>query len=206
MSDPGVLTIHTDGAARGNPGPAAWSYIIERAGHPDIEVKEAIGTATNNFAEYSALVRALEHARKLEARQVNILSDSDLLVQQMNGNYKVRNEGLLPLYHKARELCKHFDSVTFRHIRREQNKRADRLCNEALDGEAGAGHASSRGKKSRAARVDTSRVDQEAIECLRLMASAWAHGNPNEPKPEDVWDQLRSILEEAGILGPTHKN
>src|SRR5438270_1360349 len=137
MSEPGVFTIHTDGAARGNPGPAAFAYVIEQQGSPDLEVKGCLGDTTNNIAEYTAVVRALDHARQLGARRVVLLSDSELMVNQMTGKYKVKNEGLRPLYQKARDLCDAFQSVTFRHVRREDNGRADRLCNEALDGSAG---------------------------------------------------------------------
>src|SRR5437879_5486511 len=100
MSDTDVMTIHVDGAARGNPGPAAYAYIIERPGEPDVEAKERLGKATNNVAEYTALVQALEHANTLGGKRLVIFSDSDLLVQQMKGTYRVKNEGLRPLHEK----------------------------------------------------------------------------------------------------------
>jgi ribonuclease HI len=206
MSEPGLFTIHTDGAARGNPGPAAFAYTIERAGADDIEVKECLGETTNNVAEYTAVVRALEHARQLGARRVAVLSDSELMVNQMTGRYKVKNEGLRPLYEKARALTDHFDSVTFRHVRREANGRADRLCNEALDGVKGNGAAAPARVKPLAARVASERaatVREEALQCLRAVAAAWARGNPQDPRPEDVWEQLWTILEEGGVLRPT---
>src|SRR5262245_12173767 len=135
MSASDVWTITTDGAARGNPGPAAIAFIIERAGEKDILHKECLGQATNNVAEYTALIRALEKARDLGGKRLAIQSDSDLMVQQMNGRYKVKNAGLQPLHEKARQLCKGFEEVTFRHIPRQENARADRLCNQALDAE-----------------------------------------------------------------------
>ena len=198
MADKDVFTIHTDGAARGNPGPAAYSYIIERPGLPDIEVKERLGETTNNIAEYTALVQALEHAGTLGARCLLIQSDSDLMVQQMNGGYRVKNEGLRPLYEKARQLCKRFDSVTLHHVRREDNTRADRLCNEALDGDSVRPKGKARQKKVAPERAE--RVREEAVQCLRTMAGAWARGNPHQPRPEEVWDQLWSILEDGGVL------
>jgi ribonuclease HI len=206
MSDAGVFTIHTDGAARGNPGPAAFAYVIEQNGSPPIEVKGTLGETTNNVAEYTALLRALEHAKRLGARRVLVHSDSELMVNQMQGKYKVKHEGLRPLYEEARGHVAAFDEVTFRHVRREQNGRADRLCNEALDGDAKAAPRPAAKKKAAPAQVDSGRADavrQEALDCLRAVAAAWARGNPNEPKPEDVWEQLWTILEDGGVLRAT---
>jgi ribonuclease HI len=204
MSETEVYTIHTDGAARGNPGPAAFAYTIERPGAPAIEVKGRLGETTNNIAEYTAVVRALEHARQLGARRVTLLSDSELMVNQMTGRYKVKHEGLRPLYEQARDLCGEFASVTFRHVRREENGRADRLCNEALDG--GAKKATPAPARTKAAATVTAdraeAVREEAVQCLRAVAAAWARGNPEDPKPEQVWEQLWTILEDGGILRP----
>jgi ribonuclease HI len=208
MSEPDVFTIHTDGAARGNPGPAAFAYTIEHDGDTDVEAKGRLGETTNNVAEYTALVRALEHAKQLGAHRVAVLSDSELMVNQMMGRYKVKNEGLRPLYEEARELCSAFRSVTFRHVRREENSRADRLCNEALDGAAGkaapaAGRARPAAAKLAAERADA--VRDEALSCLRAVASAWARGNPEDPRPEQVWEQLWTILEDGGVLRPARQ-
>src|SRR5262245_17575459 len=133
MSESGVLTMYTDGAARGNPGPAAFAYIIEQNGAPPIEAKGTLGHTTNNVAEYTALVRGLEHAARLGGRKLLINSDSELLVKQMNGEYQVKNDDLRNLFKQAKILCQRFDAVTIRHVRRSENSRADRLCNEALD-------------------------------------------------------------------------
>lgn len=136
MDEATVLTIHTDGASRGNPGEAACAYVICRDGQPPIEKADCLGQMTNNQAEYTALVRALQRALELGSQHRVILhSDSELMVKQMNGEYRVKNEELRGLYEQACALRRRFEgAVTIRHVRREQNKRADQLCNEALDG------------------------------------------------------------------------
>ena len=200
MSNPGVVRIHTDGAARGNPGPAAFAYVIKRDGEEDIEGRGFLGTQTNNVAEYIALVRALEHAAKLSARRLEIFTDSDLMVNQMVGLYKVKNIGLKPYWEQARRLLQEFEKVDIRHVPRAQNSRADRLCNEALDGATGKPAMPRDRKPAAAAGARGDAVRAEAIECLRQVAATWARGDANNPKPEDVWEQLWTILEEAGVL------
>jgi ribonuclease HI len=203
MSEPGLLTIYTDGAARGNPGPAAFAYVIEQDGTPPLERKGTLGSATNNVAEYTALIRALEQAARLGGRRLAINSDSELLVKQMNGEYQVKNPDLFTLYQEAKDLCRQFDAVTIRHIRREQNRRADRLCNEALDGQAGPkppSHSPKKAAPPAAASPRAQAAREEAVVCLQAAAAEWAKGNPDLPPPEQVWDQLWSILEEAGVL------
>ncbi len=126
-------TVHIDGAARGNPGPAACAFVLARPGEPVVEHAELLGTATNNVAEYTALLAALEKASELGVKSLRVFSDSELLVKQMNGEYRVKHPDLQNLYAEAQHLIKRFDSVTLSHVRREQNKRADELCNEVLD-------------------------------------------------------------------------
>jgi hypothetical protein len=119
----------------------------------------------------------------------------------------VKHEGLRPLYEEARGHVREFESVTFRHVRREHNGRADRLCNEALDGEVKTATRSAPRAKA-AAKVDSGReeaVREEALSCLRAVAAAWARGNTNDPKPEDVWEQLWTILEDGGVLRTARK-
>src|SRR5262245_53314218 len=136
MTKAGQLIIHTDGASRGNPGEAAYAYTIERDGVPPIEEADCLGQMTNNQAEYTAVVRALEHALEIASElSVAVYSDSELMVKQLNGDYRVKNEELKPLYEEVRDLCTRFkQTVRFHHVRRSQNQRADQLCNEALDG------------------------------------------------------------------------
>jgi len=201
MSDT-ALTIYTDGAARGNPGPAAYAFIIEGGGHL-IEEKGKLGSATNNVAEYTALVRALEKAAQIGGRRLLVHSDSELIVKQMKGEYRVKSDDLRPLYMQARQLARQFDHVAFTHVPRSQNSRADELCNEALD----EGHVRPRGgvkapgpSNQQAVNAAVDGLHQQAVECLQSAATAWARGNPREPAPESVWEQLWSIVEEHGVL------
>ncbi len=129
------VTINIDGGARGNPGPAAAGVIIRSADDQTVlhQAGVYLGRATNNLAEYSALIAALETAAMLKAEDVEVLSDSELLVHQLNGRYRVRNEGLKPLFAKAQDLVETFTSFVIRHVPREKNKEADRLVNQALN-------------------------------------------------------------------------
>ena len=131
------LVAYIDGGARGNPGPAGFGVRIEQPdGTPIEEFSESIGTATNNVAEYRGLLAALEWAKARGERDVHVRSDSLLLVQQMLGNYKVKNAGLQPLYAKARLLAHEIGNVTFEHVGRAKNAHADRLANAAMDAAA----------------------------------------------------------------------
>jgi probable phosphoglycerate mutase len=126
--------VYIDGGSRGNPGPAAWGAQVRDEGDAVLaELRGAIGVATNNVAEYTGLVSALEWCRDQGATRVHIKSDSLLLVQQMRGHYKVKHEGLKPLHGRARLIGAGFARLTFEHIPREQNTDADRLANEAMD-------------------------------------------------------------------------
>ena len=128
------FTAHIDGGARGNPGPAGWGAVVHTAtGELAAELLGALPHATNNVAEYSGLLAALDWCREHGATNVHIKSDSLLLVQQMKGVYKVKNEGLKSLYGRARLLCHEIGKVTFEHVRREFNKEADKLANLAMD-------------------------------------------------------------------------
>ena len=125
---------YIDGGARGNPGPAGWGALIQTtAGEPVTELYGALSHATNNIAEYSGLIAALSWCAEHGAAHVEIRSDSLLLVQQMRGNYKVKSDGLKPLYGQARLLASKIARVTYEHIPREQNADADRLANQAMD-------------------------------------------------------------------------
>ncbi len=210
MSDAPETLIHTDGGSRGNPGPAAYAYTIETPGQAAIEAKGYLGESTNNIAEYTGLLRALEHAQRLGARRVLVQSDSELMVKQMNGDYKVKHPGLVPLYREADKLRRAFEQVTFRHIRREHNKRADLLCNQALDAASGATPLRSaaapamngppRALEDPRRRTLENLVRDNALACLRAGADSWARDKDGKLRPEHVWEQIWSIVVEAGIL------
>jgi len=128
--------LYTDGGARGNPGPAAYGFVLE-AEDGDILAAEgvAIGSATNNVAEYSGLIAGLTRALELEVSFLEVRSDSELMVKQMRGEYKFKNEALRALNLQAARIARLVGEVRYVHVRREKNELADRLVNEALDAE-----------------------------------------------------------------------
>jgi probable phosphoglycerate mutase len=129
--------LFTDGGARGNPGPAAYAFVLEAEDDTVLSSEGvAIGTATNNVAEYRALVAGLERAAELGVDELEVVSDSELLVKQMQGEYRVKNDALKALNEQAAGLERRFRSVRYKAVRREHNELADRLVNEALDAEA----------------------------------------------------------------------
>lgn len=212
-------TVHIDGAARGNPGPAAYAFTLERPGEPVLEEAQAIGTATNNVAEYTALVRALEAAIARGIPQLEVYSDSELLVKQMNGEYRVKHPDLQELYRRASDLRRHFAKLTLNHVRRGNNTRADFLCNEALDGRpvvagqpasAGtdtvgnpgksAGNASGKLPSRPKQAIATAALREDALAYLAACANGWAtHGVAAMPV-EEVWQHLWELLDEHGAL------
>ena len=126
--------LYTDGGARGNPGPAAYGFVLEADDGTVLAAEgEPIGVATNNVAEYRALVAGLAKALELHVPEVEVVSDSELLVKQMNGEYRVKNEALRNLSLDAARLARRIGKVSYRAVRREHNELADRLVNEALD-------------------------------------------------------------------------
>ena len=128
-----TASANIDGGSRGNPGPAGYGVRLEREDGSVIELKEALALATNNVAEYSGLLAALRWGVAHGITTLHVRSDSLLLVNQMKGQYRVKNLGLQPLYEDARSLVRQIGRVTFEHVRREFNKDADRLANEAMD-------------------------------------------------------------------------
>ena len=131
---PRRVLIHTDGAARGNPGPSAIGIVVrDETGRVIYEASRCLGVNTNNEAEYMALLLALEAARDLGAQEIAVRCDSELLVKQMKGEYRVKHPNLKPLYTKARKLVSGFRDFDIRHVRREHNREADALANRAID-------------------------------------------------------------------------
>jgi ribonuclease HI len=134
-----VITAFFDGGARSNPGPAGYGvYIVDDAGTVMAELSGSLGIATNNVAEYSGLIAALQWAIDQNLSAITVKGDSLLIIEQMRGNYKVKNEGLKPLHMKARMLVMQIGNVKFEHVPREKNKDADRLSNVGMDANQGA--------------------------------------------------------------------
>ncbi|HEY6069388.1 MAG TPA: ribonuclease HI family protein [Gaiellaceae bacterium] len=129
--------LFTDGGSRGNPGPAAYGYVLEADDGTVLDARgEAIGRATNNVAEYGGLVAGMEKAAELGVRELEVVSDSELLVKQMRGEYRVKNAALRELWEQATDLERQFGRVRYTAVRREHNELADRLVNDALDAQA----------------------------------------------------------------------
>ena len=129
-----MITAYIDGGSRGNPGPAGYGVqIVDGEGQVLAELHQALGTATNNVAEYRGLLAALEWGFDRGLRALHIRSDSELLVRQLKGEYRVKHPGLQPLYHEARNRIAQIGKVTFEHVRREFNREADRLATLAMD-------------------------------------------------------------------------
>jgi ribonuclease HI len=133
-SAPAAHTAHVDGGARGNPGPAGYGVAIQDAsGHPIAELSEYLGHRTNNYAEYQGLLAALRYATEHQIKALKVISDSELMVRQMKGIYKVRHPELRKLYDEAQQLLRRLEHFEISHALREHNQVADRLANQAMD-------------------------------------------------------------------------
>jgi ribonuclease HI len=131
---PPLLLLHIDGASRGNPGEAGFGiHVTEESGKERAALYGYLGLASNNVAEYQALIQALRWALGKGARRVRVFSDSELVVRQIEGRYKVKHPDMVPLHREAVSLLRRFEEATVTHVRREQNREADRLANRALD-------------------------------------------------------------------------
>lgn len=147
--------INIDGGSRGNPGPAAYGVLVRDAnGAPVAKLKKYIGRFTNNVAEYYGLIAAMDYAQSHGVRAIRIESDSELLVKQMRGQYKVKSADLQPLYERAQKMSKAFDSFRIDHVYRELNREADALANEALDETEGKPASPAAAKSSPAAKPE----------------------------------------------------
>jgi len=180
-----------DGASRGNPGPAAYGVVIHDArGQEVAKIKKCIGRATNNVAEYYGLIAALDYAQSHGIRGLRVESDSELLVRQMRGQYKVKSPELRPLYERARKMSQGFEAFRIEHVYREQNALADALANEALDETAGRENSPGRAGKNAAARVAQTGRGQEENSTTRRVRASYRNGvlHPLEPLsfPDDT--------------------
>jgi ribonuclease HI len=194
LSSRKTLTVHTDGGARGNPGPAAFAYVIETSDGEVIENAQCLGRMTNNQAEYLGLVHALEHCLRLgKDRAIRAYSDSELMVKQINGEYRVKNEDLRELYKKVMELSRQFAGFSITHVRRNENSHADSLYNEALDGKRSTAKSKAPAPEKNA-NADTWLKDQ-ALLCLTEAAKHWAQGDATKPNPAEVLKKLQILLE-----------
>jgi ribonuclease HI len=128
-----AAVLRTDGGSRGNPGPAGAGFVIEREGEIVCRGGRFLGSVTNNIAEYEALIWGLENVSAMGFGSVTVYADSELLVKQVNGQYRVKNEGLKPLFARALKLLRGFTNFKVAHVRREFNKDADEMANQAMD-------------------------------------------------------------------------
>ncbi len=131
---PPEVVLFTDGASRGNPGPASvGAAIVSISGETIMEISKPLGHQTNNYAEYMALLEGLVACAEGGAKKITVKADSQLMIRQMKGEYKVKAPGIIPLHARCQEVAKLFQKITYLHIPREENTHADRLANEALE-------------------------------------------------------------------------
>lgn len=196
------VVIHTDGASRGNPGPASIGVVIAGLdGRVLVEFGEAMRPTTNNVAEYTAVVRALERAAELGARRVRMMMDSQLVVRQLNGSYRVKHVDMIPLYRRVLELIQRFESVTFEHVPREQNVEADRLANQALDGGGVAPEDAALTNESIVARLFRSVVDSRSGDGSALLDDQFSFQRARREQvgPRDFLSNWKGVGEDWEI-------
>jgi len=200
MADVSHAVVNIDGGSRGNPGPASYAVVLRRSGFPTVEECDVLGKATNNVAEYTALLRALSLAKELGLASLEIQSDSELLVKQMNGDYRVKNADLIGLYGEAKQLAGKFRTVEIVHVRREQNKDADKLCNEALDGRPRPRGSKPDEMPDRPVLGDAAR--DRALATLAHAAESWARHGLASPNIDDVLTEIEKHLASRKVTAP----
>lgn len=199
-----------DGAARGNPGPASYGVVIRAPGGEVVaELKKYIGRGTNNVAEYYALIAALDYAAAHNIRALRIRSDSELLVRQMQGRYKVKSSDLRPLFERARKMSQTIAVFTIEHVRREQNSEADALANQALDGPSSgsantlaAAHPRQPAQKADSASTPESRALSLAKEVraqTKQIRARYSNGVLIPEKPLDLADETEVEVEVSPV-------
>ncbi len=192
----GEATIHIDGGSRGNPGPAAYALVLRRPGFAEYTECDTIGVKTNNVAEYAGLLRALALAIELKLESVLVISDSELLVRQMLGEYKVKSSDLLGPYRAAKELAARLPRLGFKHVKREFNRDADALCNEALDGRPRPPAGLSEAPLDVPPEVPGDPMTAAILTKLATAAHQWAANGPADPPVARVWAELAAVLAE----------
>jgi probable phosphoglycerate mutase len=182
----GAYTAQIDGASRGNPGPASYAVLIRRPnGEVLDQLKKEIGRGTNNVAEYYALIAALDYAQAHRISKLRVRSDSELLVRQMKGHYRVKSFALRQLHERARRLAASLAYFAIEHVPREQNREADRLANEALD-RAGGGRAVPIAEPE--TRKSTPKLRDETRPTQSRIRARWRHGALYPAEPLDLAD------------------
>ena len=188
----GVHIANIDGASRGNPGPAAYAVVIRApTGHVVLELAKRLGLETNNVAEYYALVAALDYATNQGISSLRIRSDSELLVRQMQGRYKVKSAELRPLYERASKLARHLSYFAIEHVPREQNRDADALANVALD----SGNVSNASGPTTKHEPRSAAVKSERPAAMRRIRARFANGVFKPVDPLDLPDGSEVVLE-----------
>ena len=188
----GVHIANIDGASRGNPGPAAYAVVIrDPAGHVVLELAKRLGLETNNVAEYYALVAALDYATNQGISSLRIRSDSELLVRQMQGRYKVKSAELRPLYERASKLARHLSYFAIEHVPREHNRDADALANVALD----SGNVSNASGPATKHEPRSAAVKSERPAAMRRIRARFANGVFKPVDPLDLPDGSEVVLE-----------
>jgi ribonuclease HI len=176
-SAPAAHRFNIDGGSRGNPGPAAYGVVVRNPkGEVVAQLKKHIGRSSNNVAEYYGLIAALDYAESHNIRAVRIEADSELMVKQMRGQYKVKSADLAPLYERARKTAQSFDSFRIDHVYREQNRDADRLVNEALDEAEGKSESKSPEKKPAPTKQPAAASSSAAAVGPRLIPARYRSG------------------------------
>lgn len=188
-----------DGGSRGNPGPASWAFVLKDDADGEVIERTAfMGQATNNVAEYTALLELLDYATAHQFKKLKVYSDSELMVRQISGVYKVKNADLLPLYEEAKELIEQLQSFEIIHVRRELNKRADELCNKSLDAEEKKLGVAAPEKKAKAKPTASPAQKDLRERCLPLIefyAEDWRNGSPVKPFSEMLLKELLNAIE-----------
>jgi ribonuclease HI len=167
------LITYSDGGARGNPGPAGAGGVVQTSeGEVLAEVSEYLGVTTNNIAEYKALILTLQKANRFASKSLEVRADSELMVKQLRGEYKVKNEGLKPLYLQVKDLLSHYKNVTVKHVYRSDNKLADELANEAMD--------------RRGSSISHDDGGEAGEHDAKTESSSGANGNPTDNSSEEI--------------------